>query len=165
MPVKSAVKANISIFYLHQSRSSEVNYRKDFFVLYARFFGALSRKEMIRFNCYFSSIPLLGKILYNIVDSWFQIKKNALGWTKLLIVIIHFSLVTNYNFLMIFRSEWTKLKNTLNLVRCFLLHSTKFQYFFMDSKVNCQIHMITDTFKIIWKKYFKKEFYACHFIV
>ena len=31
---------------------------------------------------------------------------------------------------MIFRSEWTKLKYTLNLGRCFLLHSTKFQYFF-----------------------------------
>ena len=58
---------------------------------------------------------------------------------------------------MIFRSEWTKLKYTLNLVRCFLLHSTKFQYFFMDSKVNCQIHMITDIFKNIWKEYFIKE--------
>ena len=31
---------------------------------------------------------------------------------------------------MIFRSKWTKLKYTLNLVRCFLLHSTKFHYFF-----------------------------------
>ena len=35
---------------------------------------------------------------------------------------------------MIFRSEWTKLKYTLNLVRCFLLHSTKFQYFFYGFK-------------------------------
>ena len=35
---------------------------------------------------------------------------------------------------MIFRSEWTKLKYTLNLVRCFLLHSTKFQYFFHGFK-------------------------------
>ena len=31
-------------------------------MLYARFFGALSHKEIIRFNYYFSSIPLLGKI-------------------------------------------------------------------------------------------------------
>ena len=56
-----------------------------------------------------------------------------------------------------FRSEWTKLKYTLNLVRCFLLHLTKFQYFFMDSKVNWQIHVITDMFKNIWKEYFIKE--------
>ena len=70
--------------------------------------------------------------------------KECLGWNKLLIVIINLS-----HLLMIFRSEWTKLKYTLNLVRCFLLHSTKFQYFFMDSKVNCQIHMITDMFKNI----------------
>ena len=35
---------------------------------------------------------------------------------------------------MIFRSEWTKLKYTLDLVRCFLLHSTKFQYFFYGFK-------------------------------
>ena len=61
----------------------------------------------------------------------------------------------NYNLLMIFRSEWTNLKYTLNLIRCFLLHSTKFQnFFFVDSKVNCQIHMITDMFKNIWKEYF-----------
>ena len=62
---------------------------------------------------------------------------------------------TNYNLLMIFRSEWTKLKYTLNLVRCFLLHSTMFQYFFMDSKVNCRTHMINDMFKNVWKEYFK----------
>ena len=61
----------------------------------------------------------------------------------------------NYNLLMIFRSEWTKLKYTLK--RCSLLHSTKFQSFFLDSKVNCQIHMITDMFKNIWKEYFIKE--------
>ena len=61
------------------------------------------------------------------------------------------------NLLMIITSEWTKLKYTLNLVRCFLLHSTKFQYFFMDSKVICQIHMITDMFNNIWKEYFIKE--------
>ena len=65
---------------------------------------------------------------------------------------------------MIFRSEWTKLKYTLNLVRCFLLHSTKFQYFFMDSKVNCQIHMITDMLKNIWKEYFIKECFTCAFL-
>ena len=58
---------------------------------------------------------------------------------------------------MVFRSKWTKLKHTLNVVRCFLLHSTKFQYFFMDSKVNCQIHIITNIFKNIWKEYFIKE--------
>ena len=57
---------------------------------------------------------------------------------------------------MIFRSEWKKLKHKWNLVRCFLLHSTKFQYFFVDSKVNCQIHMITDMFKNISKEYLIK---------
>ena len=35
---------------------------------------------------------------------------------------------------MIFRSEWTKLRYTLNLVRCFLLHLTKFQNFFSGFK-------------------------------
>ena len=35
---------------------------------------------------------------------------------------------------MIFKSEWAKLKYTLNHVRCFLLHSTKFQYFFYGFK-------------------------------
>ena len=36
---------------------------------------------------------------------------------------------------MIFRSKWTKLKYTLNLVRGFGLHSTKFQYFFYGFKI------------------------------
>ena len=27
----------------------------------------------------------------------------------------------------------------------------------MDSQVNCQIHMITDMFKNIWKEYYIKE--------
>ena len=58
---------------------------------------------------------------------------------------------------MIFRSKWTKLTYALNFVRCFLLHSTKFQYFFLDSKVNCQINMITNMFKNTWKEYFIKE--------
>ena len=37
---------------------------------------------MIRFNYYFSLIPVLGKkSSYNTVDYWFRIKKNAaLGW-------------------------------------------------------------------------------------
>ena len=39
----------------------------------------------------------------------------------------------NYNLLIIFRSEWTKLKYKLNLI-CFLLPSTKFQYFFYGFK-------------------------------
>ena len=30
-------------------------------------------------------------------------------------------------------------------------------FFLMHSKVNCQIRMITDMFKNIWKEYFKKE--------
>ena len=70
------------------------------------------------------------------------------------------SLTTNYNLLPIFRSDWTKLKYRLNLVRCFLLHSTKFQCFFMDSKVSCQIHVITDMLKNIWKEYFIKECFS-----
>ena len=48
--------------------------------------------------------------------------------------IFHWHEEANYNLLMIFRSEWTKLKCTLNLVRCFLLHSTKCQYFFYGFK-------------------------------
>ena len=32
---------------------------------------------------------------------------------------------------------------------CFLLHSARFQYRFIDSKVNCQIDKITDMFKSI----------------
>ena len=79
-------------------------------------------------------------------------------WSDLIIFLLsRYHEEASYNLLMIFRSEWTKLKYTLNLVRCFLLHSTKFQYFFMDSKVNCQIHMITNMFKNTWKEYFIKE--------
>ena len=58
---------------------------------------------------------------------------------------------------MILRSEWTKLKYTLNLVRCFIYIQLSFSIFFMDSKANCQIHVITDMFKNIWKEYFIKE--------
>ena len=71
----------------------------------------------------------------------------------------------NYNLLMIFRSEWTKLKYTLNLVRCFLLHSTKFQYFFMDSKVNCQIHMITDVQYFIKECFWSAKKYFTHAVL
>ena len=80
-------------------------------------------------------------------------------WSDLIIIFLRprYHKEANYNLLMIFRSEWIKLKYQLNLVRCFLLHSVKFQYFFTDSKVNCQIHMVTDMFKNIWKEYFIKE--------
>ena len=67
---------------------------------------------------------------------------------------------------MIFKSEWTKLKYTLNLVRCFLLHSPNFQYFFYGFKVNCQIHnwyiqkylkgMFHEGMLLIWKEYFTR---------
>ena len=39
------------------------------------------------------------------------------------------------------------------------LYSTKFKYFFVDSKVDGQINMITDMFKKIWKEYFLKEYF------
>ena len=67
---------------------------------------------------------------------------------------------------MIFRSEWTKLKYTLNLVRCFLLHSTKFQYFFYGFKSqlsnSCDNWYVQKYLKgifhkgmlLIWKEYF-----------
>ena len=57
-------------------------------------------------------------------------------WSDLIIIFLRsrYHEEANYNLLMIFRSEWTKLKYTLNLVRCFLLHSTKFQYFFYGFK-------------------------------
>ena len=79
-------------------------------------------------------------------------------WSDLIIIFLRsrYHEEANYNLLMIFRSEWTKLKYTLNLVRCFLLHSTKFQYFFMDSKGDCQIHMITYMLNNIWKEYFTR---------
>ena len=39
------------------------------------------------------------------------------------------------------------------------LYSTKFKYFFVDSKADGQINMITDMFKNIWKEYFLKEYF------
>ena len=53
-------------------------------------------------------------------------------WSDLIIISLRprYHKEANYNLLMIFRSEWIKLKYQLNLVRCFLLHSVKFQYFF-----------------------------------
>ena len=56
---------------------------------------------------------------------------------------------------MIFRSEWTKLKYTLNLVRCFLLHSTKFQYFFSGFK--SQLSNSYDDWYV--QKYLKRIFH------
>ena len=69
---------------------------------------------------------------------------------------------------MIFRSKWTKLNYTLNLVRCFLLHSTKFQYFFYGFK--SQLSNSYDNWYVqkylkgifhkgmllIWKEYFMR---------
>ena len=74
----------------------------------------------------------------------------------------------NHNLLMIFRSEWTKMKFTLNLVRCFLLHSTKFHYFFYGFK--SQLSNSYDNWYVqkylkgifhkgmllIWKEYFTR---------
>ena len=67
---------------------------------------------------------------------------------------------------MIFRSKWTKLKYTWSLVRYFLLHSIKFQYFFYGFK--SQLSNSYDNWYIqkylkgifhkgmllIWKEYF-----------
>ena len=68
---------------------------------------------------------------------------------------------------MIFRSEWTKLKYTLNLVRCFLLHSTKFQYFFygfksqLSNSYNWYVQkylkgIFHKGMLLIWKEYFMR---------
>ena len=68
---------------------------------------------------------------------------------------------------MIFRREWTKLKYTLNLVRCFLLHSTKFQYFFYGFK-----SQLSNSYNWYVQKYLKgifhkgmlliwKEYFTC----
>ena len=43
------------------------------------------------------------------------------------------------------------------LLDVFFYIQLSFSIFFMDSKVNCQIHMITNMFKNIWKEYFIKE--------
>ena len=55
---------------------------------------------------------------------------------------------------MIFRSKWTKLKYTLNLVRCFLLHSTKFQYFFYGFK-----SQLSNSYNWYVQKYLKGIFH------
>ena len=69
---------------------------------------------------------------------------------------------------MTFRSKWIKLKYTLNLVRCFLLRSTKFQYFFSgfesqltnsDDKWCVQKYLKGIFHKgmlLIWKEYFTR---------
>ena len=57
-------------------------------------------------------------------------------WSDLIIIFLwsRYHEEANCNPLIIFRSEWTKLKYTLSLVRCFLLHSTKFQHIFYGIK-------------------------------
>ena len=73
----------------------------------------------------------------------------------------------NYNLLMIFWSQWTKLNYTLNLVRCFLLHSTKFQYFFygfksqLSNSYNWYVQkylkgIFHKGMLLIWKEYFTR---------
>ena len=73
---------------------------------------------------------------------------------------------------MIFRREWAKLKYTLNLVRCFLLHLTKFQYFFYGFK--SQLSNSYDNWYVqkylkgifhkemllIWKEYFTRAIWS-----
>ena len=56
---------------------------------------------------------------------------------------------------MIFRIEYRKLKFALNLVRCFLLHSTKFQYFFYGFE--SQLSNSYDNWYV--QKYLKGIFY------
>ena len=60
-----------------------------------------------------------------------------------------------HNSLVIFRSKWIRLKYTLNLVRCFLLHLTKFQYFFYGFK--SQLSNSYDNWYV--QKYLKRIFY------
>ena len=55
---------------------------------------------------------------------------------------------------MIFKSEWAKLKYTLNHVRCFLLHSTKFQYFFYGFK-----SQLSNSYNWYVQKYLKGIFH------
>ena len=131
-------------------------------VLHATFFGAFSHREMIRLNYYFSWNPLLGKINFILYSRLLISTKKRMLWfeTSFWLVLQTCDEEANYNLLAIFWSEGTKLKYTLNLVRCFLLHSTKFQYLFMDLTVNYQIHMINDMFKNILKQYFMKECFS-----
>ena len=88
--------------------------------------------------------------------------------TSFWLLLKTFQKEANYNLLMIFRSEWTNLKYTLSLVRCFLLHSTKFQYFF--SGFTSQLSNSYDNWYVqkylkgifhkgmllIWKEYFTR---------
>ena len=57
---------------------------------------------------------------------------------------------------MIFKSEWTNSKYKFNLVRCFPLHSTKFQYFFYGCK--SQLSNSYDNWYV--QKYLKGIFHA-----
>ena len=57
-------------------------------------------------------------------------------WSDLIIIFLRsrYHEEANCNYLMIFRSEWTKLKCTLNLLRCFLLKFNKVSVFFYGFK-------------------------------
>ena len=88
--------------------------------------------------------------------------------TSLWLLLSTFHKESNYNLLMIFKSEWTKMKYTLNLIKCFLLHSTKFQYFLYGFK--SQLSNSYDNWYVqkylkgifhkgmllIWKEYFTR---------
>ena len=95
----------------------------------------------------------------------YHIKK----WSDLIIIFLwsHYHEEANFNLLMIFSSEWTKLKYKLNLVRCFLLHSAKFQYFFYGFK-----SQLSNSYNWYVQKYLKgifhkgmlliwKEYFTC----
>ena len=91
-------------------------------------------------------------------------------WSDLIIIFLRsrYHEKANCNLLMTFWSEWARLKYTLNLVRCFLLHSTKFQYFFYGFK--SQLSNSYDNWYVqkylkgifhkrmllIWKEYFTR---------
>ena len=116
-------------FYLHQSLFSEVNYRKDsVYNMFSRNFILSTWKFKEYFGLKQASDCYYKLVLNKATTIWWYPEANEQSWSI----------------------NWI-------LLDVFFYIQLSFSIFFMDSKVNCQIHMITDMFKNIWKEYFIKE--------
>ena len=130
MSVKSAVKANISMeacqFYLHQLLSSDVNYRKELVCnMFSKNFILSAGKFKGCFGLKQASDCYYKLVTNNLTTTfWWYSKANEQSWN------IHWILLDVFFYIQL-----------------------SFSIFLMDSKVNCQIHIITD----VWKEYFIKE--------
>ena len=133
---------------LHQLPSSEVNYWKDSV-------------------CNWRTIPPLSFQTWALKYVWLNILCYMQGSSELchikkwsnLIIFLWYGYHEEANTIFWLYSEANEQSWSIHwiLLDVFFYIQISFSIFFMDSKVNCQIHMIIDMLKNIWKEYFIKE--------